>query len=581
MENPRKFSSNFSIDSILSSSQPQSRRTKSQTHNHPMVNAQSLMLKEIEKYEIPDIAKSISFQSLPNQNTSSSKLEMTGASLESGFCASFTDLPLNQKKRKNPELDLSEISAKFQGQVNGQMTRPSSGRVSGQISPILPNETVNDQEIVNLDEARLDIDGVSKKIRHHSAQSLNETNYSDISQHSLNYFMNNESFNSCQGQSHVHTQSCSNTQSLAQSKTQAHTQSNQALSPPFSNFNSQIQHTTPRYANEVFSNNFCLATSSTGVPFPLRKENGKTVYECPECGKRLSQLSNLKAHLRVHTGERPFECNVCKRKFSQLAHLNKHKQTHTGERPYHCRYCDKTFATGGNLKSHMQTQHKDDRIYRCKDCSQCFATIAELRPHVCPNSITGRKQFEQNLQGLTNNFMNNPATMNFTNLNLHNLNLPNLTAGLTGQNLNPNNSNGQHLNASNLNTPNMNGQNLNARNSNGQNLNAQKINAQTLNGQTLNGQNLNSQNLNAQKEYKFMKSQSPISQNPNSQKFNVQNLNSQQLGPQSLQKLQNLQNHENFNSVGASSSTNNSTISQQFCQYQQILASAGYSYSKQ
>lgn len=562
MENPRKFTSNFSIDSILSSSQPRNRRTKCQTNSHPLVNTQSL----IEKYETPDIVKSTSFQNLPNQNISNSKLEMTGASLESGFCASFTEFPLNQKKRKNPELDLTEISGKFEGQLHGQTTRPSSGRVSGQISPILPNETVNDQEIVNLDEARLDIDGVSKKMRHHSAQSLNETNYSDISQNSLNYFMNNDTFNSCQDHSHVHTQACSH-------QPQSHTQSNQSMSTAFLNVNNLIQQTTPRYANEVFSNNFCLATSSTGVPFPLRKENGKTVYECPECGKRLSQLSNLKAHLRVHTGERPFECDVCKRKFSQLAHLNKHKQTHTGERPYHCRYCDKTFATGGNLKSHMQTQHKDDRIYRCKDCSQCFATIAELRPHVCPNSINGRKQFEHNLQGLTNTFMNNPATMNFSNFNLQNLNLQNLTAGLTGNNLNTNNLNGHHLTASNLNA-----QNLNVHN-----LNAQKINAQTLNGQTMNAQKLNSQNLNAQKEYEFLKSQSPISQHPNSQKFNVSNLNSQQLSPSSLQKLQNLQNLEKINSVGvASSSANNPpTITQQLSQYQKILASAGYPYSKQ
>lgn len=177
--------------------------------------------------------------------------------------------------------------------------------------------------------------------------------------------MNNDTFNSCQDHSHVHTQACSH-------QPQSHTQSNQSMSTAFLNVNNQIQQTTPRYANEVFSNNFCLATSSTGVPFPLRKENGKTVYECPECGKRLSQLSNLKAHLRVHTGERPFECDVCKRKFSQLAHLNKHKQTHTGERPYHCRYSK--FARVQSQKcSKLEKREKQERT-NCHNSHFCKET---------------------------------------------------------------------------------------------------------------------------------------------------------------------------------------------------------------
>lgn len=91
-------------------------------------------------------------------------------------------------------------------------------------------------------------------------------------------------------------------------------------------------------------------------------------FTCDYCGKRFISKHLLILHITTHLANvnKPFECRNCKKKFTSVSQRNIHEAIHINMTPFKCNLCTKAFTSLDVLKKHKMTSHL--KIFRCDQC---------------------------------------------------------------------------------------------------------------------------------------------------------------------------------------------------------------------
>ena len=123
------------------------------------------------------------------------------------------------------------------------------------------------------------------------------------------------------------------------------------------------------------------------LPLQLAEDSRKEPKVCPECGKK---VHNLTGHRLTHYQEK-HQCSFCPSVFRSRSSLDAHKKAVHEKVP--CMECGKLFGAKF-MKRHIEAAHTpdDQKKCRCEVCGKGFSCNQRLLEHL--NIHTGEKPFK-------------------------------------------------------------------------------------------------------------------------------------------------------------------------------------------
>ncbi|XP_078002553.1 zinc finger protein 454-like isoform X2 [Phascolarctos cinereus] len=120
---------------------------------------------------------------------------------------------------------------------------------------------------------------------------------------------------------------------------------------------------------------------------------GEKPYDCPHCGKVLSQQSSLIYRHKISTGEKPHECPERGKTFHELSAFVIYRSFHSDRKPYACHQCGKAFRRSSDFALHQRI-HTGEKPYACDPCGKAFRQKCNIAVH--QRIHNGEKHFESN-----------------------------------------------------------------------------------------------------------------------------------------------------------------------------------------